>query len=353
MITINGHNLDDISIDGVGVTKIQDAYTLEVMWEKTQQITDYFYIENKYNGSNTITINYMSQGSPPSGTYATSVQYSKDKSTWYTKNIKPSSGTISMDSGEKVYFRNNSGVWSYSSSNGVDVFRITISCNKSFDVGGDIMSLIDYTRNVTSLNYSRCFGGLFHSASYLVNASSLSLTPTTLSDGCYAFMFYNCTNLITTPSLPAMSMTNVCYQNMFQGCSSLTTAPALPSTSLATACYQGMFAGCSGLTTAPALPATSLVSDCYASMFNNCTSLTSTPSLPATTLQDYCYTSMFNGCTRLANVIIYANDISATDCLYNWLYRVSSSGTFHKLGSASFPTNSSSGIPSGWTVVNS
>ena len=63
---------------------------------------------------------------------------------------------------------------------------------------------------------------------------------------------------------------------MFSGCTSLTSAPELPATTLANGCYGGMFYNCSSLTTAPAaLPATTLAIGCYAGMFQGCTSLSS------------------------------------------------------------------------------
>jgi len=61
---------------------------------------------------------------------------------------------------------------------------------------------------------------------------------------------------------------------------------------------------------------------------------------------------MFSGCDLLNEVTIYANDVSATSCLRNWLVGVASSGTFHNLGSATYPSGTS-GIPSGWVVSKS
>jgi hypothetical protein len=87
-------------------------------------------------------------------------------------------------------------------------------------------------------------------------------------------------------------------------------------------------------------------------MFQDCTSLTAAPALPATTLAWVCYTYMFTGCTSLNDVTIYANDISATGCLNGWLSVVASSGTFHNLGSATYPSGGD-GIPKGWTEVKS
>ena len=115
-----------------------------------------------------------------------------------------------------------------------------------------------------------------------------------------------------------------------------------------------MFYKCTSLTEAPVLPATLLASCCYYNMFYKCTSLTEAPELPATTLAEACYREMFSGCSKLNKITMLATDISAADCLNQWLYNVSSKGTFIKaaeMDESKFTTGES-GIPSGWTVVN-
>ena len=143
---------------------------------------------------------------------------------------------------------------------------------------------------------------------------------------------------------------NYCFYRMFYGCTALTTAPELPATTPASYCYLGMFQNCTGLTTAPELPAIILASYCYQYMFYGCTSLTTAPDLPATTLANYCYSYMFNGCKKLNSITCIATDISATNCTYNWVSGVASSGTFTKTGSMTSWTSGANGIPSGWTV---
>ena len=110
-----------------------------------------------------------------------------------------------------------------------------------------------------------------------------------------------------------------------------------------------MFSRCTALTTAPTLPATTLAYGCYEWMFDGCTSLTTAPALPATTLVNECYRQMFSGCTSLNSITTYANDISATNCLQNWLQNVAPTGTFHNEGTAVYTTDSPSGIPTGWS----
>ena len=196
-----------------------------------------------------------------------------------------------------------------------------------------------------------CYYYMFYNCTNLTNAPELS--STTLANSCYYSMFGKCTSLTTAPELPATTLTPNCYESMFYGCTSLTTAPELPATTLATYCYANMFLGCTSLTTAPALPATTLQPECYQQMFYGCTSLTTAPILPATTLKTQCYYCMFYECSSLNNVTCLATDISASNCTGYWLYKVAASGTFHKASTmSSWTLNSTSGVPSGWTVVD-
>ena len=229
----------------------------------------------------------------------------------------------------------------------------------------------------TLANY--CYYHMFDDCWTLAKAPELPAT--TLADNCYDNMFVGCTSLIKAPELPATTLTTHCYSNMFNGCTSLTEAPALPATTLASPCYLQMFEGCTSLIKAPALPATTLTPSCYSNMFRSCTSLTKAPELPATTLAGSCYQSMFSGCTSLTK----APELPATTlndfCYYrmfygcsslnevrcqmpssysssqissyasDWLYGVSSTGTFYTNADANWSTGTS-GIPTSWTRVN-
>ena len=297
-----------------------------VIWQKTTEPVegpDYFYIESLGDG-NTISVKNQGDGSITNVT--PTLEYSKDKNTWNTITFDWTSGThttelpIALNTGEKMYFRNDTRLFSNSSSKYIS-FSSTVSSN----VGGDIRTLSNYLDvNNETKPKSNMFQNLFSDNKKIVDASNLKLSYTTLAIKCYQAMFY--------------------------GCTSLTTAPSLPATTLAEYCYESMFRGCTSLTTAPTLPATNLADNCYITMFQNCTSLTTAPELPATTLKYYCYYSMFSGCTSLNNVTVYANDISATNCTAYWLSNVASSGTFRNLGSATY-SRDGNGIPTGWTEV--
>ena len=195
-----------------------------------------------------------------------------------------------------------------------------------------------------------CYRSMFEGCTSLITTPELPAT--TLGFGCYSNMFQNCTSLVNAPELPATTLTYSCYSYMFYGCTSLTTAPELPATTLTHSCYSDMFRECTNLTTAPELPATTLAENCYYQMFDNCESLTTAPTLPATTLAIDCYNRMFFSCTKLNYIKMLATDISATNCLVDWVNGVSSTGTFVKSAAMTSLPTGYSGIPSGWTVSN-
>ena len=335
-LTIGGKIVDRIKINN------------EVVWENVQ--TDYFYIESLGDGN---TISVVNKGDGSTSGVTPTLEYSTDKNTWNTITFDWASGThttelpVKLNTGEKMYFRNDTHLFSNSYSK-----YITFSSSVSSNVGGDIRTLSNYldVNNETKPKLNM-FCELFYNNKYIVNASNLRLPYTTLAINCYSSMFRDCTSLTTAPTeLPATTLASNCYESMFNGCTSITVAPALPATTLEESCYRYMFSGCTSLTTAPALPATTLASNCYERMFQNCTSLTTAPTLPATTLAEYCYSSMFYKCSKLTSVTIYATSTSYRS-FGSWLSNVAASGTVYNNGGISLPTDSTSGIPSGWTEV--
>ena len=197
---------------------------------------------------------------------------------------------------------------------------------------------------------TNCYGSMFYGCTNLTTAPQLPAA--TMVGGCYGYMFSGCTSLTTAPQLPATTLADNCYRSMFERCTSLMTAPELPATTLAYSCYGGMFYGCTSLTTAPQLPATILAQNCYNAMFYNCTSLTTAPQLPATTLTNDCYGYMFYGCTKLSYIKCLATNISATNCISNWVAGVATTGTFVKNPSISSWSRGVSGIPLTWNIYD-
>ena len=229
---------------------------------------------------------------------------------------------INVTKGNKLYIAGNNIVNRLFTSNTNKANAWSIEGNNVKLLGNINYLLGDPTVSVFG---SYAFASIFRDNDSIVDASKL-VFPDTVGPFFCPSMFINCTNLVTAPELPATKMASNCYVNMFWNCSSLTTAPELPAIELAETCYFGMF--------------------------QNCINLVTAPELPATKMADFCYYEMFSGCSRLNYVKCLTTDISASACTYNWLSGVASTGTFVKARSMNGWSTGTSGIPSGWTVVN-
>ena len=387
---MNGLNLSDASDIKLGGSKINAIYYgSTLLWPlKRDYSKEYLTIEAV---DNSVLVQFIA--------YATSamsvtkdIQYSKDKSNWTTVSFRQHENIsqVTLDKGEKLYLKGDNLTYSdYSNDDNNQHYHCNIEItgnNSNAKLYGNIMSLLysDNFANQTSL-YNRCtFRSLFGSSTALTDASNLVLPATTLSEYCYSDMFGYCSSLISIPKLPATTLVPGCYMSMFQNCTSLVeTMQELPATTLAEKCYGYMFYNCTSLrlhpdlpattlapscytymfsntniTTGPELPATTLAEKCYAFMFNNCASMWTAPDLPATTLAPSCYWCMFKGCSLLTYIKCLGytsgdntgdNDRPIINYTDAWVDGVSSTGTFIKNPSMTWPTGIS-GIPDGWKV---
>ena len=370
---MNGFNLSDITDAKLGTTTLGSIYLGSTkLWPLgTDYSQEYLTIESLAD-NNTITWTFT--GSTPMQNY---IYWSKNGTSWTSAIASTSATPVSLatlNKGEKMYLKGENVTYASSKSN-----YSHFNSDYEFNVSGNIMSLIygDNFIGQTTLSSAYNFVHIFNS-SKVVNASNLILPATTLTNycydnmfngctslatapvlpattlklSCYGYMFNGCTSLATAPVLPATTLENYCYEHMFQNCTSLIAAPVLPATTLTSNCYNGMFRGCTSFVAAPELPATTLANYCYSNMFQNCTSLTAAPVLPATTLTKSCYSSMFYKCTSLSYIKCLATDISASSSHANWVAYVAATGTFVKPASMTSWSSNTSGIPSGWTVVN-
>lgn len=116
--------------------------------------------------------------------------------------------------------------------------------------------------------------------------------------------------------------------------------------------FLSLFANNSHLTDASnlILPATTLSYGCYMRMFFGCGNLTAAPELPAALLTNQCYVSLFQGCRYLNYIKMLATNVSAPECLTNWVSGVAASGTFVKDRSATWDIIGVDGVPSNWDI---
>lgn len=328
---------------------------------------------SKQNGSTIGITSTLTSDTPPD------FEYSYDTVTWMPWTYTTTSSlsyyihffsTITLNYNERIYVRSHASTLNDNDGTNIDVCSYFFMSGK-ISAAGNIQSLINYSDSAPDW----CYFNLFRYCTSLTTAPKLPAT--TLGAYCYYSMFEGCSSLITPPELPATTLSEGCYSHMFQGCGSLVTTPSLPATTLANHCYNEMFRGCTSLIIAPVLPATTLTSNCYSSMFRDCTSLITTPALPATTLASNCYNSMFYGCSHITEGVDlqHVTSLSTGCCNYmyyncsqlssaitplilyswitqqftNWLGGVALTGIVYKPSNLTIPTNSASGIPTGWT----
>jgi hypothetical protein len=172
------------------------------------------------------------------------MQYSKNGA---EKVTMTSTTTIDVVAGDKVaFYGNGTSIVRYGEKTGSASTRF-YGGSAQVKAYGNIMSLVDEENfaTATTLPSTRTFAYLFNNSSGLIDASSLVLPATTMTDSCYWNMFGGCNYMTAAPEvLPAMTLAKACYWKMFNSCSNLTTAPLLPATTLVEKCYSEMFRYC-------------------------------------------------------------------------------------------------------------
>jgi hypothetical protein len=186
-------------------------------------------------------------------------------------------------------------------------------------LSGSLNALLDWQALPEEINITaNTFAYMFAGCAAIIDISTLLLKSETLAPYCYYNMFQECTNLITTPNLPADIMEPYCYFGMFESCTKLTETPWLQASTLASNCYKNMLSK-TAITSPPGLPATVMAEHCYENLFYNTETLLIAPSLNAITLAESCYNGMFNGCISLTNAPELPATVMTVSC-YNEMF---------------------------------
>lgn len=207
----------------------------------------------------------------------------------------------------------------------------------------------------TSVGEKGCRNMFYQCFSLVIPPSKLDFEYVGPS-GCTS-MFYNCREMVNGPEYICKSSTTLspyAFGSAFYQCDKLENLPNLPAMTLGEYCYWQMFTSCGSLVSGQTiLPATTLAAHCYENMFYNCINFEVAPELPALTLAVSCYDNMFRYDSKIRWVKCLATDITASRCTWNWLANAGNSGTFVKNTAMSgWPDGGSTGIPTGWTVVD-
>lgn len=152
----------------------------------------------------------------------------------------PQGKPIDVKAGDMVHFYGSNNF-----SNGISGYNNIAGGTAQVKVYGNIMSLVNETDFATAstLTMAYTFASLFRGNTNLTDASGLLLPATTLTEGCYAAMFYGCTNLTIAPVLPAETLVTNCYQSMFFGCTKLNSVTCLATNISANGCTVGWLTG--------------------------------------------------------------------------------------------------------------
>lgn len=144
----------------------------------------------------------------------TNPEYKLNNGEWTTFRTSGSYYQLNgLKTGDEVQIRASG--WNFGAYN-------QLTCSSIFNLKGNIMSINNPTdfHNITTIgNYA--FSYIFRNNTGLTDASKLVLPATTLANGCYDDMFWDCTSLTTAPVLSATTLVRGCYGYMFQGCRSL------------------------------------------------------------------------------------------------------------------------------------
>lgn len=218
-------------------------------------------------------------------------------------------------------------------------------------VSGNMASLIGFNETIPAA----CFRYMFYSGN-IVDASELELPWTTLSEWCFGRMFNN-TKLIEPPYLPATTLADSCYRLMFRNCTALKKICRMACKNLVFASHYGMYQLCTALEKVTIPLFDTYANQALAFMFNGCSGLkelvVECPEVLSTQHMFYC---LAGSCMNLERFTCLAKS-STANCTQSWLGNDASyaaeNATFIKHPDATFwTTDSTSGIPTGWTVKN-
>ena len=319
-----------------------------VQWRQSEDVIEYDSVDCGYvppvanyfkitslAANNTITLkNNRRQSS------ASTFSYSTDNGTTWSSFSLSSGQTqtiATLESGDTILMYGDNPTLG-SNYNYGHYFRGTAD----YEVSGEISSLVngsDLTDTDLSGKSSYTFAMLFSGDTHLVSAENLRISSEAIPESCFNSAFRGCTSLIKAPELPATILAREAYSSMFEGCTSLSQPPEeLYFTSADISAYNRMF--CMNRNSKITTPAMTY----SPKLFGNWASR-------APRAQQ-----MFAGNGNLAHVYCYWTNtnglFSGSNCLENWVnYTDDTNVTFTKRSTQTFPSGTS-GIPTGWTVVN-
>lgn len=197
-----------------------------------------------------------------------------------------------------------------------------------------------------------CYECMYRGCTALTNASPIGARD--FKNNSCSQMYYGCTHLTKTAAMTVDDAENSAFWGMYQGCTLLTDADNITINSFSgTNICQNMFRQCSSLVDKiPTINASSITNGCFTYMYYQCSNLTKAHSFPALTLLPTCYSFMYHS-TKVNYIKMIATDISANNCLLNWVYGVPNNNSciFVKNINATWTNIGDSAVPTRWKVI--
>lgn len=319
---------------------------------------DYLYIKNEYAGQNTITMTRNNRN------HGILYYYSFDKFNWAQVSFIWDSGyttgvfTMTFESGEKVYLK--------SSNASAYPCDLNITCSYNYSIGGDMLG------SIIGNESTRKFEGLFMNSTTLIDASEMYWSNSNTLNG-WKDIFKGCSNLLKAPYLGNVEYfggtgtPNGGFESAFEG----TSIETIDLHSVNGVGGQNTFKAAfknSQLRSIQIGQIRALNSDMtgiFYQTFYGCENLEHGLDLGGLDLTLYYnqYSTnvckeMYKGCINLSEATTpkTVTDYQNNSIITNWLdgagTNVSGTKTVYCPTGVTVPTDSVSGVPTGWTRVD-
>lgn len=265
------------------------------------------------------------------GTVNKDINYSLDDGETWTAYDLSTLPVVSVGAGKSVKLRgrNNGGIGTSPFSS----YNIQLHMNKSYSVTGNPSSLVDPDPAVfaTYTNFP-AMGRLFQNETNLVDASGMTTVQYTAIGGWGVYYAFAGTGLVKPPKFESVTRVGRAgFENAFRNCTRLAEACSLAQLESVSGEHGllSMYFGCTNLLTCSDLRKLTSISQSGGE------------------LQELYY-----NCEKISEV--YAPNVStwvtSATVYTNWLYGVAATGIVHKPSGLTIPTDTTSGVPTGWTT---
>lgn len=315
--------------------------------------SQYFTITNESDSNNTISMaGYNNYANP------TLLYWSVDNgTTWSSVHLSGTSVNITTLPARKSVIFHHTGhmCGEYTSGGSTSILPFSFRSTENISASGSLHSLAKGRNFVSNKDYStHQWRGLFQGCTTLVSIRNLKFNNRTVKEYALNSIFESCTSLVDMMDLTTINTVEARgLEMMFRNCRLLETPPDLRN--VTTVADNGMYFMCyycQKLKTSPDVRnITTVGKNGMQGFLSLCSLLIEPPDIrKVTTVGVNGMTEFMSNCRLIEYA--YAPNVSVwTNSNFNsWLNNVAANGTLYKPSGLSIPTNTTSGVPTGWTT---